>query len=113
MRTRIRLAFLALCFSACIGSAFRIWIEPQPEPPPEPPSPSPFEGEEAPKLVPTGFPGLVAAPSVDPTLYYSEPLERWFRYAFNRWHEGFRWNGYWFPPERVPEPLKNGPLSGP
>ena len=103
---------LACAALACQTQSFGIWIEP---PPPviELPVPLPFEAAQAPKRVPTGHPGLVAAPHLDGALYYYEPHERWYRHAFNRWYEAFAWDGHWFEAERVPEPLRDGPLVPP
>ena len=111
MKAHLRLIVSALWLSACVPQSFGLSIEPPPPPPPEIPVPPPFKGDEPPALEPTAFPGLQAAPSVDPTLYYYEPFERWYRHALNRWYEAFAWDGHWFPPERVPEPLKRGALS--
>ena len=113
MKLRFRVLTSGLWLVACIPGSFGIWIEPPPPVPPELPVPAPFEGDRPPRLEPTSLPGLEAAPSVDPTLYYYAPFERWFRYAMNRWYEAFTWDGHWFPPERVPEPLKQGPPSQP
>ena len=113
MRARSFMALSGLWLLACMPGSFGVWIEPPPALPPEPPLPARFEGAEPPQLEPTEFPGLAAAPSVDPTLYYYEPFERWYRHAFNRWYEAFAWDGHWFPPERVPESLKDGPLTRP
>ena len=113
MTNWLQLSILGLWLAACVPGSFGVWIEPPPPPPPELPVPAPFESAEPPTLVPTGFAGLEAAPNVDHTLYYYEPLERWYRHAFNRWYEAFAWDGHWFPPEQVPEPLQDGPLSPP
>jgi hypothetical protein len=115
MSGRIPLAaLLAITLAAPLSSCVSCdsWIEAPPPPPPEPPAPARFQGATAPALEPTEVPGLLAAPSLDPSLYYYEPARRWFRFHRNRWYEAFLWDGYWFPPEEVPPPLRAGPLSG-
>jgi len=98
---RVSLLILWLCGCAQIGIQVTE-IDPPDIPPPVP---TPFRGDEPPALVTTETPGLMAAPSLDPTLYYYEPHERWYRWAFNRWYEAFTWNGSWFPPATVPDAL--------
>ena len=113
MRARCFPAVWGFWLLACMPGSFGIWVEPPPPPAPELPLPARFEGAPPPHLEPTRFPGLAAAANVDPTLYYYEPFERWYRYAFNRWYEAFAWDGHWFPPERVPGPLEDGPPTQP
>lgn len=80
-------------------------------PPPEPPVPAPFAGEEVPTLELLETEGLFRAPSVDPHLYFYAPDDLWYRYWREEWYQAFRWNGAWFPPASLPEPLRAGPPS--
>jgi hypothetical protein len=74
---------------------------------PEPRAPDPLISMTEPKLEPTGVEGLLAAPALDPTLYYYEPDELWYRYAYKRWYQAFRWDGNWFIPDDVPKAVKD------
>lgn len=70
----------------------------------EPPVPAPFAGKEPPALEPTDAAGLFMAPSLAPNVYYHDREDLWYRYAYRRWYQAFRWNGNWFilgeePPE--------------
>jgi hypothetical protein len=102
---RVWLLSLSLCLGGCFQMTGGVWVTPSDPPDIDPPVPSPFEGTGPPALVATEKPGLMAAPSLDPTVYYYQPDERWYRWAFNRWYEAFAWDGNWFPPEEVPEAL--------
>ena len=109
MRTwskRLRSLGLGIWLAGCIPQAMGIVIIPPPPLPPEPPVPFPFEADASPARIPTATPGLDAAPSLDPSLYYSARRERWYRWAFNRWYEAFSWDGNWFPLEDPPEELE-------
>ncbi len=66
-----------------------------PPPPPDAPKLTVFKGEP-PTLEPTDAPGLFAAPSLGPTVYYSEEQAYWFRFGKNRWYMAFAWDGNWF-----------------
>ncbi len=68
----------------------------QPAQQPEPKTPPRFAADAAPELEPTGFPGMLRAPSLD-RLYYQESSDQWYRYAMNRWYVAFGWDGAWFP----------------
>ena len=92
---------LVLAGTACIQV-----VQTAPEMEPEPQTPDPLVSMEEPKLVPTDAPGLFAAPAIDPTLYYYEPDELWYRYSYRRWFQAFRWDGSWFVPEKVPDVVK-------
>jgi hypothetical protein len=92
---------LVLAGAACIQV-----VQTAPDMEPEPQTPDPLVSMEPPKLVPTEAPGLFAAPALDPTLYYYEPDELWYRYSYRRWFQAFRWDGAWFVPERVPDVVK-------
>jgi hypothetical protein len=98
---RVLLVPLVLTGAACIQV-----VQTAPEMEPEPQTPAPLVSMEEPKLVATGVPGLMAAPALDPTLYYYEPDELWYRYAYRRWFQAFRWDGSWFVPEKVPDVVK-------
>ena len=71
----------------------------------EPPTPDPFAGEAPPPLEPTQEPGWFTAHSLDPTLYYSEEQDLWYRYAYSRWYLAYRWNGAWWVPDSTPSYL--------
>jgi hypothetical protein len=90
-----------------------MWIEPPPLPPREPPVPKPLQSDAAPKLIECGVEGILRAPELDPRLYYVEAEKLWYRYWRRRWYQAFNWDGYWFPPEHVPEGLKDGPPGAP
>ena len=97
---------LALTVSTgCTGQG-QVWVVPATPPEPEIPVPAPLRGDTFPELVPTGTEGLMAAPDVDPQLYYVESEELWYRYWRRRWYQAFAWNGHWFPPEKVPDAVK-------
>jgi len=68
-------------------------------------APDAFEGEAPPPLEPTEEPGWFTAQSLDPTLYYSEEEDLWYRYAYNRWYLAYRWNGAWWIPDKTPKYL--------
>lgn len=103
MNSRTLLALLLL--TACAPGQFGIIVTPPPPAEPEPIVPEPFQGTEPPALVETEMEGLLAAPSVHRTLYFHESSELWYRYAYHRWYQAFRWNGHWFLPERTPDAL--------
>jgi hypothetical protein len=71
----------------------------------EVPAPDRFEGEAPPPLEPTPEPGWFTAPTLDPTLYYSESDDLWYRYAYNRWYLAYKWNGAWWIPDKTPKYL--------
>jgi hypothetical protein len=101
----IRAAALAAALAACgcTSAGLSVYLPPEPA---EPVVPARFAGEERPALTPTDHPGLYRAPSVDRALYYWEPDDLWYRRWHGRWYQAFDWNGAWFPPEQVPEPLE-------
>jgi hypothetical protein len=104
---RGRFVVLLAAFLAGCPANFGVSIQPAPPPRPEAPMPPAFEGEADPPLEPFSAEGLFLAPSVDPHLYYYGPDDLWYRYWRGRWFQAFRWNGAWFPPQRVPEPLRS------
>ena len=110
MRTLLSIGLVSLSLAGCFPQAFDIWIEKPPEVV-EPPIPDKFEAGAEPELIATEVPGLRAAPTLGPHVYYFEPDERWYRYAFNRWYEAFYWDGHWFPAAKVPEALEEEPLK--
>ena len=68
----------------------------------EGPIPSPFEGEQEPELLATEIEGVFKAPSLAPNVYFHASEEDWYRFAYRRWYQAFRWNGNWFILERKP-----------
>ena len=101
MRSTFAALAAALALAACVQ------VVQAPPQPPDAPKLTTFEGEGPPHLVPTDAPGLFAAPSLGPTVYYYEPEEYWCRYAKNRWYTAFTWDGNWFdlPERNVPAVL--------
>ena len=77
----------------------------RPPPVKQPPVPSPFEGSEPPALESTETPGLLRAAALGEHVYFYEPEELWYRHAYRRWYQAFRWNGNWFILEETPELL--------
>lgn len=102
-----RLLWAALLVG-CVPVGFGVWIEPAPEPPPEPPVPTRLVGDRAPELEALDEPGLYRT-RAGPALYFHEPSGLWYRYWKGSWYQAFFWNGAWFPPESVPESLREGP----
>jgi hypothetical protein len=99
-------ALLALA-AALLATACIQVVRTTQEQEPEPRAPDPLVSMEEPKLEPTGVEGLLAAPALDPTLVYYEPEELWYRYAYKRWYQAFRWDGNWFIPDDVPKAVKD------
>lgn len=99
---------LGALLSACIA----VTVTPV-EPVKEGPIPKPFAGKEPPQLIPTEIEGLFRAPSLAPNVYFHEPEEDWYRYAYRRWYKAFRWNGNWFILEARPTVLASLELEGP
>ena len=92
---------------ATLGLVACVSISAAPPPPPDAPKLSIFKGEEPPALEPTDAPGLFAAPSLGPSVYFYEEQNYWFRYGKNRWYMAFTWDGNWFemPEKEVPAVL--------
>jgi hypothetical protein len=112
MRGRAALSLAGLSLAALLAGCptnFGISIQPPPPLPPEAPVPPAFEGDADPPLEPLAAEGLFVAPTVDRQLYYYEPDDLWYRYWRDSWYQAFRWNGAWFPPRSVPEPLRSRP----
>lgn len=97
---RARAAIAVVLCSACIGITQTV----QPESL-EGPIPPPFQGAEAPALAPTDVEGLFRAPSLGPNVYFHEPADLWYRRAYRRWYQAFRWNGNWFILAETPQVL--------
>jgi hypothetical protein len=101
--TRGAAALLALAlWSGC--TAFGISTTPIRESN-EGPVPTAFEGEETPALAPADVEGLFRAPALGPNVYYHQPADLWYRRAYRRWYQAFRWNGSWFILAETPEVL--------
>ena len=113
MRTAGLPTLLALLLLAGCPTGFGVQVVQPPPLPPEPPMPPSFEGETAPELEPTSSAGLFRAPTVDTQLYYYAPDDLWYRQWRGKWYQAFSWNGAWFPPRQVPEPILAIPLDGP
>lgn len=113
---RLSVVVWAAALLAAAACSFGIRFEPPPPAPPEIPVPRPYaastEGAEQPtgdvQLQPSDYPGLEGAPKIDPALFYSRAEGLWYRYWRGRWYQAFRWNGYWFPPAKLPEVLAAG-----
>lgn len=93
----------AFAAAACVTGG--IWVVEEPPPPPEPRVPPRIEANGPPELVPTDRAGLLQARVGPIELYYYEPDGLWYRRDGRRWFQAFRWDGYWFPPARLPEVL--------
>lgn len=97
---------------ACQPTGFSIVTAPPPATK-QPPVPSAFEAEEDPPLEETDQAGLFYAPALGPNVYFYEPDELWYRYAYRRWYQAFRWNGSWFILEDPPDVLAKRELIRP
>ncbi len=106
-------ALLALAAAGCLAGAQGGITITGPPPITEGPIPSPFEAEEPPALEPTDTPDLFSAPSLGPNVYFHESDKLWYRYAYRRWYQAFRWNGNWFVLEEPPEILSERELVKP
>ena len=93
----------SLGLAACL-SDFGVWVVEE-QPPPEPRVPAPLQAEAAPQLMPTDRAGLLRAHVGAVELFYHEPEGLWYRRDGGRWFQAFRWDGYWFPPARLPQQL--------
>lgn len=92
---------------ATLGLFACIQVVAIPPPPPDAPKLEVFQADAPPVLEPTDAKGLLAAPSLGPTVYYDEEKDYWYRYAKNRWYMAFTWDGNWFdlPEREVPAVL--------
>ncbi len=110
MTTRPAAALTLLWLAGCVGMNAGMSVTGPPEVR-QPPVPAPFDAEGPPTLEPTDTPGLSSAPSLAPNLYYYEPDDAWYRYAYRRWYQAFRWNGNWFILDAAPEILVDRPIE--
>ena len=86
-------ALAALALGACISGSITTTTTPESR---EGPIPPPFKGDEPPVLEATDAEGLMKAPALGPNVYYHDPADLWYRRAYRRWYQAFRWNGNWF-----------------
>ncbi len=86
-------ALIVSGLGACVSGAITTTTLPEAR---EGPIPSPFEGDEAPLLETSDVEGLMKAPGLGPNVYYHGPADLWYRRAYRRWYQAFRWNGNWF-----------------
>ena len=93
----------SLGLAACL-SDFDVWVVEE-QPPLEPRVPAPLQAEAAPQLTPTDHAGLSQAQVGTVEVFYYEPDRLWYRRDGGRWFQAFRWDGYWFPPARLPQQL--------
>jgi len=77
----------------------------------EAPIPSPFEGDQTPALEPTSYVGLQKAPALGPNVYFHQAENLWYRWAYRRWYQAFRWDGNWFVLMEAPDVLAEVPLE--
>ena len=61
----------------------------------------------------TVVPGVFRAVDLDRRLYYYSDDDLWYEYYKGRWHQAFSWNGVWFEPKKLPEPLRDVRLLRP
>jgi len=97
-------AALALLLLGCPTGNFGVTIT-QPPAVRQPPIPEAFSGDAAPALEATDWPGLFRAPRLGPNVWFHEPGDLWYRYAYHRWYQAFRWNGNWFIVAETPAVL--------
>jgi hypothetical protein len=100
-----------LCAACLTGFGFEVVTPPPAHP--DPPTPKRLEREAAPELIPTDAPGVFHAPSADEHLYWVESDELWYRRWRGRWYQAYSWNGFWFPPENVPEEVRKQAVKKP
>lgn len=110
MPKNITVLAILSCALACLSCALQITKGP-PTDRDEAPIPSPFEGSEAPPLEPTAHPGLQKAPSLGPNVYFHPAEDLWYRWAYRRWYQAFRWDGNWFVLMETPSILADVELE--
>lgn len=98
------IAALALVLLGCPTGNFDVTVT-QPPPIKQPPIPGSFEGDAAPGLEATDRPGVFSAPELGPNVWFHEPADLWYRHAYRRWYQAFRWNGNWFVLDEPPKVL--------
>ena len=96
------------CSGACVGLQVK---QGPPADRPEVPIPAVFRSEEPPDLEPCPYPGLQRAPSLGPNIYFQESENLWYRRAYRRWYQAFRWNGNWFVLMETPAILADVPIE--
>ena len=101
-RGTLLLALAIAMTLACVSLSISM---PPPGPPP-PPIPDVFSGDSQPALEATGIEGLLAARSLGPNVYFHAGDDLWYRRAYRRWYQAFRWNGNWFLVAETPEFLE-------
>ncbi len=100
--------YLAVTFSLLLAACVTIQQAP---PIREGPIPDPFEGEQQPELEATEIDGLFKVPTLAPNVFFHESEENWYRYAYRRWYQAFRWNGNWFLVDEVPKFLADRSIA--
>jgi len=91
--TRAALTLAASTLCACISGAITTTTLPESR---EGPIPARFEAEAPPVLEPTDVEGLMKVSGLGPNVYYHDPADLWYRRAYRRWYQAFRWDGNWF-----------------
>ncbi|MBW2281060.1 MAG: hypothetical protein JRG82_09980 [Deltaproteobacteria bacterium] len=86
-------ALVASALCSCISGAITTTTLPESR---EGPIPARFQGSEPPVLDATDVPGLMKASGLGPNVYYHDPADLWYRRAYRRWYQAFRWDGNWF-----------------
>ncbi len=99
---RAALAVAGLLCGACVAFGITTTVQPESR---EGPIPPPFQSDEAPALAASNVEGLFRAPSLGPNVYFHEPAQLWYRRAYRRWYQAFRWNGNWFILAKTPQIL--------
>ncbi len=99
---RAALAGAGLLCGACVAFGITTTVQPEST---EGPIPTRFQSDEPPALAASDVEGLFRAPSLGPNVYFHEPPNLWYRRAYRRWYQAFRWNGNWFILAETPEIL--------
>lgn len=70
-------------------------------------TPKAFVTVDEPVQEPTEVEGLYRAPNIDRNLFYYEKDRAWYRWAYGRWFQAFRWDGKWYemPEQALPAAL--------
>ena len=104
MRRVVAGAILVGGLAACVPTGLSIVMQPAPAVK-QPPIPSTFEGDGDPTLEKTDQAGLFYVPELGPNVYFYKSDDLWYRYAYHRWYQAFRWDGNWFILQDPPEVL--------